>query len=293
MNILLTGATGFIGQHLLKELMLDGENVYALLRPSSEYSDIDESRIFIFDNNIDELQSFLVKHKIEGIVHLASLYLVQHTSEDVKNLILSNVYWGTAVLEAAIKSDVKWFLNVGTYWQNYHSDSENYCPVNLYAATKQAFIDLANYYTEISSLCFVTLKIADTYGHGDNRRKIFNLFKQISETGETLDMSGGQQLMNILHIDDVVRGFTSLIALLKQNQPINSEYVLTAQKCYTLQELAAIFEQVSGKPLHINWGARPYRNREVMEPWQRGEILPNWLPKIDLKTGLSEFIKTC
>jgi len=181
MNICLTGATGFIGKHLLKELMPEN-NIYVLIRPASICPDVQNERVFIFNDNIKDLISFFVQNKIDGVVHLASLYITQHTPDNVKNLIDSNIFLGTAILEAATKANVKWFLNTGTYWQNYIVDSKEYFPVNLYAATKQAFIDLAKYYVDVSLIRFVTLKIPDTYGVGDTRRKIFSLFKEISNS---------------------------------------------------------------------------------------------------------------
>lgn len=70
------------------------------------------------------------------------------------------------MLEACKKAETKWFLNTGTIWQNYNvSDkSDEYNPVDLYAASKQAFITMAKYYTETSKLRFCTLKLCDTYG---------------------------------------------------------------------------------------------------------------------------------
>ncbi len=290
-NLLLTGATGFIGKHLLKAL--SGQyDIYLLVRKTSEYSTLQVKGIFEFDDNIDELHSFLKEKNIEGIVHLATLYINQHRQEDIKQLVLSNIYLGTALLEASSATSVKWFVNTGTYWQHYHSASEEYHPVNLYAATKQAFVDLAQYYTETSSLQFVTLKICDTYGPSDTRRKIFNLFKEIAETGETLDMSAGEQLIETLYIDDVISGFVHLIALLQEKTTIKQEYILSAQQRYSLRKLAEIFEDVSGKPLHINWGMRQYKEREVMIPWEKGTILPGWAPEISIEDGLKKFINS-
>lgn len=275
MNILVTGATGFVGQHLLKSLN-ESFIVHALVRPGTDLTKVATKRLFTFNDNIPELSSYLKENRIEGIIHLASLYIAQHQSEQIKELILSNVYLGTALLDASLNTEVRWFLNTGTIWQNYMADSPRYCPVNLYAATKQAFVDISEYYTEISSISFCTLKLCDTYGPGDTRRKILSLFKTIAETGETLDMSPGEQLIDLIHINDVVRGFVLLIEMLDQGKNIEREYVLSSNHPIRLKELAGLYEKASGKALHINWGSRKYRTREVMIPWQKGHILPGW-----------------
>lgn len=290
MNILVTGATGFIGKKLIHSLISE-HVVHILIRPNSQWEDLSVQHVFEFNDNHQQLADYLFENKIEGIVHLASLYLVQHEASDIKDIILSNIYLGTALLEAAKKSKVKWFLNTGTFWQNYLSDSKEYCPVNFYAASKQAFVDLAKYYTETSDIRFVTLKICDTYGKDDTRPKILTLFRRISESHETLAMSPGEQLIDILYIDDVISGFLCLIKKLISGIILENEYVLRSSERYTLKELAYIFSHINGKTLNIFWGGRSYRDREVMKPWNMGEVLPDWNPMFDIKKGIKKFLE--
>lgn len=286
MNLFLSGATGFIGKHLVRFLQDKGHRVYLFIRPSSDISGLTPAGFFVFEDNISSLVFYLKEKQIDGIIHLASCCLVQHHPEQIKELILSNIYLGTALLEAAVEGKVKWFLNTGTIWQNYQSGPENsYCPVNLYAASKQAFEDMARYYTEISSLRFCTLKLCDTYGPDDARPKIFSLFNQISKSGEVLAMSPGEQQLDLLHIDDVVRGFEHLAELLHADVDLEKEYVLSSGHLCTLKSLVALYESYTGRKLAIEWGGRPYRPREVMIPW-RGSVLPGWSPAVSLKKGL-------
>jgi len=186
MNILVTGATGFIGKHLISYLS-KRHNLYILVRSGSNCTFLNVNNVFVFSENIDELAAYLRKEKIDGIIHLASFYIAEHKSEQIKDLVLSNIYLGTALLEACKKAETKWFLNTGTIWQNYNvSDkSDEYNPVDLYAASKQAFITMAKYYTETSKLRFCTLKLCDTYGPGDTRKKVLALFDRIAFTGES------------------------------------------------------------------------------------------------------------
>ena len=58
-----------------------------------------------------------------------------------------------------------------------------------------------------------------------------------------------------------------------------------------LKELAAIYSSVSGYPMNIEWGGRPYRPREVMQPWHSFKVLPGWVPTIDLATGIKRCLE--
>lgn len=269
MRILVTGATGFVGQHLLPYLEKQGHEVYALVRPSTDGSKVYTNHLYVFEDDIEHLASYLLENHVDGIIHLASLYIAEHKPEDIKNIVTSNVYLGTAVMEAAVKAGVKWFLNTGTIWQNYNVEpySDRYCPVNLYAASKQAFMDMAKYYTEVSDIRFCTLKLCDTYGANDTRRKIFALFEQIAKSGECLKMSPGDQKLDIVHIDNVVRDFEALAEKLDNGEQLREEYVVSSGRQRSLKEIAKQYEIDHQVILNIEWGGRPYRKREVMVPY--------------------------
>ena len=87
MNILITGATGFIGKNLLKA-MSHKNNVHVVVRPSTICDSLDAQRIFVFNDNIEELKDYLVKNQIEGIIHLASLYITKNQRFDSFKCVL-------------------------------------------------------------------------------------------------------------------------------------------------------------------------------------------------------------
>ena len=215
MRILVTGATGFIGTNLTRELRKNND-LFILGQFEGDPEKLGLPGIVMTDD-IQRLADYIKSNKIEGIIHLASLYLTVHTPEQVKELVSSNVYFGTAVLEAAsLAGTVKWFLNTGSIWQNYNVKGDAYNPVNLYAATKQAFIDMAKYYSDVFGIKFCTLKLCDTYGPNDTRKKLFKLFKDYSESGEVLKMSPGEQKIDLTLMydhDKLVRVTDELLPL--------------------------------------------------------------------------------
>lgn len=292
MKILISGATGFIGQHLVEKLLEKNNDVYAIVRPSTQKEVLNKRvKLFIFNNNISDLISFIEKAKFDGVIHLASLFLAQHKPEDISDLVQSNVLFPTMLLEASSKNNVPWFINTGTFWQHYKN--KRYSPVNLYAGTKQAFESIAEYYIETSAINFVTIKLCDTFGPRDTRPKILNLFSKISKTGEKLDMSPGKQIIDLSYIDNVVDGYIRMVDLLskdKSKKLSGKSFVVSAGKRVTLKKLASIFEKVTKRKLNINWGGRGYRPREVMTPWGKGGKIPGWKPKISIEEGIQKTI---
>ncbi len=273
MKLLLTGATGFIGTHLLLRLKEDGHEVMTLGRS--------------FNNDAFQMAEFMKKEKFDGIIHLASLFLAQHKPEDIKNLIESNVFFSTAVLEAAVATEIPWFINTGTFWQHYRD--KKYSPVNLYAATKQAFEDIAQYYYETFPINFVTIKLFNVFGPKDPRPKIFNLWLKISRSKETLEMSPGGQVIDITYIDNVIEGYIRMIGLLSKDAKrkfCGWSFVIPSKERMPLKRLSQLFEKITGAKLSIKWGAKDYRPREVMMPWKKGKKIPGWKPTVGLIEGI-------
>jgi len=292
MKILVTGATGFIGRNLISLLLESNYEIYCIVRLDSDISNLDTSvKIFYYDNNIDSLIDFFQNQKFDGIIHLASLFLVSHTKDDIENIVSSNIKFGTELLEACKVSNVKWFINTGTFWQNY--ENKDYSPVNLYAATKEAFEVMARYYVETSELIFTTIKLNDTFGKNDTRNKVFNLWNKIAISGEVLEMSAGEQIIDISYIEDVISAYELLIKHLnsdKKDEFKNKTYVVTSNERMSLKELSKVFEEATDTKLNIIWGARPYRDREVMLPYYHVEIVPSWKQQFALKEAIQKTI---
>jgi nucleoside-diphosphate-sugar epimerase len=220
------------------------------------------------------------------VFHLASHFLAQHRPEDVTPLIRSNVLFGAQLLEAMANHGAFRLVNAGTSWQHY--ESRDYSPVNLYAATKQAFEDILRYYAEGGSLRAVSLNLFDSYGPGDPRPKLFTLLRRVAEQGEVLEMSPGEQLIDLVYIDDIVDCFVRAADRLLAGQvTCHERYAVTSGSPVKLRELVELYARVIGKPLPIAWGGRPYRPREVMVPWHTGMTLPGWQPRVGLAEGLA------
>jgi CDP-paratose synthetase len=292
MKILVTGATGFIGQNLISLLLNKNYEIHCIVRLNSDTSKLEKNvQIFQYDENIDSLIEYFQEQQFDGVIHLASLFLATHMKDDISKLISSNIIFGTNLLEASKQSNIKWFIYTGTFWQNY--EDKDYSPVNLYAATKEAFKNIAKFYTETSDLIFTTIKLNDTFGPNDTRNKIFNLWSQIAKTGETLEMSAGEQIIDISYIEDVISAYDILITHLNSDQKEefkNKEFVVTNNEKMSLKELSKVFEEATNTKLNIKWGVRPYREREVMIPYTKGTIVPNWEQKYSLKEAIIKTI---
>jgi nucleoside-diphosphate-sugar epimerase len=276
---LVTGATGFVGSHLSRRLVGDGWDVHIIVRPGSDLTQIKrilhQITVHEHDGSSGNMLSIMQTASPDIVFHLASLFLSGHQPKDIGPLIVSNILFGTQLVEAMVNSNVCRLVNTGTSWQHYQN--EDYNPVNLYAATKQAFEDILRYYTEATNIKVITLKLFDTYGPDDPRPKLMNLLKNAAETGEALDMSPGNQLIDLIHINDVIEAFILSADRLRSVEIIEPEfYGVGTGKPIPLRRIVEIYEKHIDKKIKINWGNRQYRNREVMKPLSCFKQVPKW-----------------
>ncbi|MCC0627636.1 MULTISPECIES: NAD-dependent epimerase/dehydratase family protein [unclassified Clostridioides] len=289
-KILLTGATGYIGSFLAKKLYMLNYDVHILVRESSKLDSISEIEknisLYVFNGDTIELNNILKNIKPDIVINLASLYLGSHASNQLIDLINSNVVFPTQLIEASINAKVNCFINTGTHWQNYNDC--NYNPVNLYAATKEAFESISKYYIEVSNMRMITLKLIDTYGPYDFRPKVINLLKKIAISGENLEMSGGEQELGLVYIDDVIKAYLIAIETIqKLKSKEYKQFLVLPKKIYKLKEVIEIFQSVIGKKLNIELGKLPYKDREMMKVYTNGENILKNVSTMDLYEGIS------
>jgi len=280
---LVTGSTGFIGGALTRRLAEDGWDVRCVVRPSSDPEVIAGlgriCRLHTHDGSTKQLVSVMREADPDIVFHLASRFLAEHEPENVADLIHSNVLFSTQMAEAMIRCDCKRLVNTGTSWQHYQTT--DYRPVNLYAATKEASEDILAYYHDAHDLSIITLKLFDTYGPGDSRRKLVNILIDAAMSGERLDMSPGEQIVDLTHVDDVVSAFlAAAVRLLEERSEPLQEYFLVSGERYSVRELVKLVEHATGCAIDVHFGGRAYRTREVMVPVVASRRLLGWSPDI-------------
>lgn len=286
---LVTGGSGFIGSHLVSRLIKEQWDVHVITRSTTKAATLqtfgNDITIHAHDGSTASMMNILFDTRPDVVFHLASLFITQHEPEDVEMLIESNIKFGVQLLEGMKANGIDKLIFAGTSWQHY--ENKDYCPVNLYAATKQAFESILAYYLDSAPLKSITLKFFDTYGPRDQRPKIFQLLQQTALHKTKLAMSPGEQLIDMVYIDDVVEAFMlAAERLLLHKVERREEYAVSSGRPIPLKELVTLYEKITCKKLDIMWGGKPYRTREVMFPWNKGKLLPAWKPEVSLEEGL-------
>jgi nucleoside-diphosphate-sugar epimerase len=293
MKAVVTGATGFVGSRLARHLAGLGHQVSILVRPTSSFDQLDgildRIDVRVVDDSQDSLRAALAAVRPDVVFHVATYYAFDHTPQDVERMLEANIAFPLRLIDAMAREGIGCLVNTGSAWQ--HFKDAHYDPVCLHSATKQAFQILMEYFVNIGKLRAITLLLNDTYGPKDPRRKIFAMVKEAADKPEPLKMSAGTQLVELVHAEDIVRAYVlAAERLLGMPEIRNEEYNVSTGKPLPLKDLVAMFTKLAGIRENIEWGARPFRDREVMVPWTTGKWVPGWEPNVSLEQGLPDLL---
>jgi nucleoside-diphosphate-sugar epimerase len=170
---LITGATGFLGSHLAARLVADGHDVHVIVRQTLSLGIfakiINSITIHVIGDERDVHQIDMIVASAPDIVfHLATHFVAEHSAQDVPALIDSNVLFPCELVDAMIRRGIKRLVNCSSAWQHYNDAT--YDPVCLYAATKEAFLKLAQFYVAAGGLSVIDLRISELVRFSGKRR---------------------------------------------------------------------------------------------------------------------------
>jgi len=199
----ITGATGYIGGRLARELAESGHAVSAIVRPASDTSPLEHScpgiDIHRYDGDIRSLSDWLARRAVECVIHLAAHQDQSDALEAVRPLIRSNVEFSAELAAAASAAGVAAFVNTATFSQH-RGGTDLYEPSTLYAASKEAAAAVLEYFRQTGPMTCVTLELTDVYGPEDPRGKLLDLVVSASESGEPLALTPGEQQISLVQI---------------------------------------------------------------------------------------------
>ena len=279
-KILITGSNGFVGKNILIEL-LPKYKIYVTVRKEffRQRKKIDKNLLFIIFKNHNDLNIKLKKIKVDCVIHCATNYLKVHKSNDIHDLINTNITFGNIILENLNKMNVKKFINFSTVWQDF--DGKENLPFNLYSATKSAFENIIRYYEiKLKNISFYNLYIGDTYGYHDNRKKIINVIKTRINSNKLINITSKNLFLNLLNVFDI----TNAIKILLKKNIKSGNYNLTNKSFIKISKVLDILRKKYNFKISLKYNS----NRIIKFKIFKLKRLPYWKP---VKSDASDLIK--
>lgn len=295
-HVLLTGATGFLGSHLLEALLKQGYTVTILKRSTSDTWRIKHlmDQVMAFDVDQVAIEDAFKNEKIDIVVHLATLYRKFDNGSEVGSMVEANISFPIELLECARSYNVKNFINTGTFFEcdcaelPLRHDSP-IKPLNFYARTKVAFDSFLRQYQ--NDLKIITLRLFSPYGEMDNEKLIPILIRNIF-SGKLTKLSDGLQKLDFIYVKDIVSAYLKSIESFEKKSSGHTTYNVGTGNPISVREVVSLLEQIVGQPIKKEWGEEssydmPIVYADISET--KSEL--NWKPEFSIYQGLLNTFK--
>lgn len=308
MRVLVTGGAGFIGSHLVEQLLATGHEV-SILDDFNDFYDPQIKRANIASlagdvpvHQIDlrdsaAVNSLFHREKYDAIAHLAARAGVRPSIRAPKLYYDTNVSGTLHLLEAARLTGIERFLfasSSSVYGVSktvpFSEDLQLTQTISPYAATKIAGEFLCSTYSHLYRMRIVALRFFTVYGARQRPDLAIHQFTKRIHAGDPIDQFGdGTTRRDYTYIDDIIQG---VMAALKYEGPLFDIFNLGENDTIQLRDLIAAIENTLGRKAKINQlpeqpGDVPLTCADI----SKARKLLGYSPTTPLSAGLPKFVE--
>lgn len=262
-KVLVTGANGFVGRHLLGRFSKNKVEIIAVIRNEnsdiSAIENIDGVRIVYCDmKNISDLESLVSDRDIDSCIHLAWDGATGEKRGDFE-VQMSNIHNTISLCEVLARMKVKTFIGVGTLAEK---DTNNYIPMDGATPNKVANYGIAklsaHYFSKTIchnlGLRHIWCELSNVYGPGDRTNNFVNMALHKMLNGERAAFTKGEQMYDFVYITDVAKA----IYCVWQKGKNNMTYYVGSCQQKKLKEFVAIMRDTIDKSIPLYLGEIPF-----------------------------------
>lgn len=292
-TILLTGATGFFGSHLLEKLLSDGNfDVLVAARSSSNFSrlnHIDKTKFEMFLMDQCNFEDVLKTHNINHIVHVATEYGRGNVS--AASVLESNLIMPIMLLEAAVKCGVESFVNTDSY---FNKKNFSYSHLPNYSLSKKCLGTWLEHFA--NDIKVVNVMLEHIYGPNDRPEKfVEQMVKKIAiDKSVKVDLTYGHQERDFIYVDDAASAYLQILSEAMKQSFRFRNYSLGTGRVVSIRTFVEMIKKVSMSPTELNFGGVAYRHDEIMH--SKGDPLElynlGWKPTWTIEAGIAKIVET-
>ncbi|NIM47629.1 MAG: NAD-dependent epimerase/dehydratase family protein [Candidatus Aenigmarchaeota archaeon] len=243
MKIFVTGGTGFIGSHLVKALVSEGNQVFVLTSKKEKIKEVENLGAEAVLGHLKSL-AFLKKvlKGIEEVYHLAAIRDRWGTNRQEYQEV--NVLGTKNLLEASKKNKIKHFIFCSSVTVLGYPEETPICesspcvPKTLYGQSKHQAEQLVKRYQK-KGLPTTIIRPTVAYGPGDTAGMMLKLCKLVKEKKFKI-VGNGKNRLHLIYVDDLING----LFLARNPRTFGQTYILTYKNSITVNELVKLVASI-------------------------------------------------
>ena len=264
MNILVTGATGFLGSHLLKGFLNNtNHNIIVLKRSFSDVSRIsnilNNVRVKFYDIDKFPLEKVFEETKIDAIVHCATNY--GRNENSCYSVLETNLMFPIRLLDLSVQHGVMIFINTDSY---FNKENMSYSYLLNYALSKKSLLLWLKYFSK--KIKVVNMVLEHVYGEDDRADKfVYQMIDKIAvKKVPSIDLTYGDQKRDFIYVDDVVDNYIKILDYAQKHSFRFRSFDIGTGNAVSIKDFVTEIKKISGSDTVLNFGAIPYREDEIM-----------------------------
>ena len=308
MNILITGAAGFIGSSLADRLLAEGHKVINVDNFNDYYdvkikwrnisANISNPDYRLYCLNIEtkaELSKVFRNEKIDLVIHLAGRAGVRPSIQNPESYVSTNILGTVHILELMKDSGVKKLIFASSSSVYGNSSAEIFSedlkvvePISQYAATKSSDEQFIYTYTRLYGIQAVCLRFFTVYGPRQRPDLAISKFTRLILKGEPVPMYGdGTTMRDYTYIDDIVSGIMGAVAYDRTPYEIVN---LGGGEPITLKRMIETIEAELGRTAIITrLPMQPGDVNKTVCDYSKAQALWGYKPRTAFKEGIHRF----
>ncbi|ADL06000.1 NAD-dependent epimerase/dehydratase family protein [Lacrimispora saccharolytica] len=289
-NVLLTGASGFIGSHVRKCLHESGYGIISLCKnPGEDFQTYDNEKVV--KGNLSEpelLKQALTGCQIEACIHLAWEGIPDYSFE----MSQRNLTYGINVLELCRHLGIGQLVVSGSCWEyrsphgkvaeDWELDDSNH-----FKAAKNAYRMIAHAFCREAGIRFNWLRLFYVYGPGQREGSLIPFIKKELSEGRVPELRGAGNRNDFVHVWDVARAFVKAVKVKTEVEILNIGYGMTVSVSDVLKYIAEAMDKKNLIPQDTPYD-NPQTSVDFYADIANSRDLLGWEPNISLKEWLQK-----
>ena len=286
-EILITGSGGFIGNHLIPQILNQNYKIFGIRKKKHR-----SSKNFIsVSMDITKFTNFKLQNGFKKIIHMAAFNDVSYCNLNPSKCYELNVNGTQKMLEIARKQDSEFvFLSSShVYGDSINlplSETDSCHPLSHYGSSKKMSEVLCEVYSKTYGLNIRVARIFSVYGPNSSKSNlVFNIINQVIHDSQ-ITLGNITPKRDFIFIDDVITGLVNIVNSKKKGYDI---YNIGTGKSTSIKDLANLVLNIANKKMCVISKKSKIRENDVLDIYADISKMKshfNWKPKVSLKKGL-------